>query len=213
MKVENELAEAKRQLEHIHGYVADCCKILGVDAAERPADAWTLREACLEMVRANRDARAAAEQAKEAVRSAGKDPRWAAIWAWCDAHKDEAVKIISDASGEVERELMAERAAHEKTKQLLNLSRETCEVVKQDHDAAVAKLGRAIAALRDAEHVVSALVEFAGAISDGETPNTLRVGRELLVNIAAIVADVSCPNCNRPLAEGRHGYLVCYFGG
>lgn len=51
-----------------------------------------------------------AAQARSAVLRTGRDPKWAAVYAWFDDHKDAMVKRLSDETGRLEREVIAARA-------------------------------------------------------------------------------------------------------
>lgn len=53
---------------------------------------------------------AAELQARQAVLAAGRDGRWAAVYAWLDDHKDAAVKDVVDLNGELECKLAASQA-------------------------------------------------------------------------------------------------------
>jgi len=53
---------------------------------------------------------ASEEQARAAVLRAGRDPKWAAMYAWLDDNKDAAVKSLSDTTGAQEVEIASLRA-------------------------------------------------------------------------------------------------------
>lgn len=83
---------------------------LGFQRDTVASDTGTAMLARLETAERERDeARIAEKQARAAVLKTGQRGEWAAVYAWLDQHKDEAVKRVSDNSGEIERENAALR--------------------------------------------------------------------------------------------------------
>lgn len=54
-------------------------------------------------------AEAGEDAARAAVLKAGQNPKWAAIYAWCEQNKHKTFKLFSDRNGELEIELTIER--------------------------------------------------------------------------------------------------------
>lgn len=52
---------------------------------------------------------ARADAAREAVRRAGRDPKWAAVYTWMDEHREQIYKDCFDANGRLENELAVAR--------------------------------------------------------------------------------------------------------
>lgn len=77
---------------------------------------------------------ASERQAREAVLKAGRDPKWAAVYAWMDDHKDEAMKSAVEASGESEqRSMVAEEMAEKYRDALMSLIHEMCSRRPEEH--------------------------------------------------------------------------------
>lgn len=95
-------------------------------------------------------ARADAKQAREAVLRVGRDPRWSAIYAWLDDHKDDHFKKIVDLNGELEIEVTRLREENAALKVSVDGARSEAERIANLVRPTRAALGRAHAALRTA---------------------------------------------------------------
>lgn len=89
----------------------------------------TLHRALKDLRDKNARLKASEEQAREAVLRAGRDPKWAATYAWLDEHHDAAIKSLSDTNGRLEVEL-------KKAKQLRADDLVTAHRMKQERDGA-----------------------------------------------------------------------------
>jgi hypothetical protein len=87
--------------------LAGSSSVLDGYVAERTA---ALQQELVALQEQNAYLRRELEQAKGAVLRVGRDPKWAAIYAWLDDHKDVAVKALSDLNGRLEVERDAARA-------------------------------------------------------------------------------------------------------